>query len=725
MKKLTTLFILLFILILASCENPLFVEASKLYTVSFETNGGTKIESLRTDKVTEIPQTQKEDSTFIGWYTSSDYSGSPVSFPLEVKQNITLYAKWIDQYLVSFETNGGTKIDSYKTNIIQTSPKTQKEQADFVGWYKFNDFSEKISFPYELSEDTTLYAKWERQIQSYSVSFVTNGGTAVDSFYGTVIHDFPDTTRNGFTFEGWYSDESLMNPVSFPYSPESDCILYAKWKIRTDITYTVKHYKQEQDLCSYKLYESEQLSGTYGMQTSASSKEYQGFHSKSFNQKSIKADGTTEIEIYYDRDSITVIFDANDGSGRTYSQTFYYDVGQKLKTNQFTRANYFFTGWIEEDYHASICHDDGSYMNFCYPQGSVITLYARWVYGTTVTDSTISTLDLSNLSEDFLLKVTGSINQNTLINLAGKIAAANKNITLDLSETKDIESIASTSDKKSVFANCPKLKSIILPSCLKIVGGYAFYNCTLLSSVTIPSKVTTIGEYAFYGCSSLSSIGFPTGIQTIGTYAFSKTGITKLSISNITTIGSYAFYACNSLQEVTVNKVGKIESSAFSHCSSLYQVSIVGNGILEQATIGGSAFSGCKNLTKVSLSGFNGIYSYAFYECSSLSNVSMTNIRGLYQYTFAKCTSLTSITIDAESISSYAFSDCSILTSVTFGSKVSSISANVFNNCTNLISVTFLMTYYWYCGDYSITVTNPTTNANKFKNSPSLSWMRK
>ena len=719
MKKITCFLISLVILILASCENPLFVEASKLYTVSFETNGGTKIKTLRTDKVTEIPQTQKEDSTFIGWYTSSDYSGTPVSFPLEVKQNITLYAKWIDQYLVSFETNGGTKIDSYKTNIIQTSPKTQKEKADFVGWYKSKDFSEKISFPYELSEDTTLYAKWEQQIQSYSVSFVTNGGTAVDSFYGTVIHDFPDTTRNGFTFEGWYSDESLMNPVSFPYSPESDCILYAKWKIRTDITYTIKHYKQEQDLCSYKLYESEQLSGTYGMQTSASSKEYQGFHSKSFNQKSIKADGTTEIEIYYDRDSITVIFDANDGSGRTYSQTFYYDVGQKLKTNQFTRANYFFTGWIEEDYHASICHDDGSYMNFCYPQGFVITLYARWVYGTTVTDSTISTLDLSNLSEDFLLKVTGSINQNTLINLAGKIAAANKNITLDLSETKDIECIASTSDKKSIFADCTKLKKIILPSCLITIGGYAFYNCGSLSSITIPNNVTTIGEHAFYNCSSLSSIGTPTGIKTIGNYAFCKTGITELSLYSVTTIGSSAFYNCTSLKDVTLKSINSIGYEAFAYCYALNQVSID-----TVTSLGGYAFSNCKDLTNLLIYSISTIGSYAFINCSSLSYVSMKSIGTISQYAFSKCTSITSITIDAKIINTYAFSDCNILTTVTLSTNVITIGTYVFNNCSNLISVTFLYTKYWKCGGNSITVTNAATNANKFKNSPSLNWER-
>ena len=79
MKKLIFFFVFLFILIFTSCENPLFVEASKLYTVSFETNGGTKIATIRTDKITGIPQTQKEDASFIGWYTFAPFNANPKS----------------------------------------------------------------------------------------------------------------------------------------------------------------------------------------------------------------------------------------------------------------------------------------------------------------------------------------------------------------------------------------------------------------------------------------------------------------------------------------------------------------------------------------------------------------------------------------------------------------------------------------------------------------------
>ena len=118
MKRISIFFVFLFILILTSCENPLFVEASKLYIVSFETNGGTKIDSIHTDKITECPQSQKEDASLVGWYTSSDFSSSQIDFPLELNHNTTLYAKWVQKYQVYFETNGGTEIAGYKTSVI-------------------------------------------------------------------------------------------------------------------------------------------------------------------------------------------------------------------------------------------------------------------------------------------------------------------------------------------------------------------------------------------------------------------------------------------------------------------------------------------------------------------------------------------------------------------------------------------------------------------------------
>lgn len=477
-------FVLLFLLVLSACENPLFVEASGLYTVSFETNGGTEIQAFRTNK-------------------------------------------------------------------ISSSPKTQKEGEDFAGWYTSSRFVEEVCFPYKLSENITLYAKWEKHLESYSVAFVSNGGTYVETFYGSTIQEAPVSSKKGYSFAGWYLDEEFKTPVAFPYNPQKDCVLYAKWTERSDITYIVKHYKQETDLYTYKLYDSEEKTGTFGAVTEAKEKSYIGFHSKAFEQQTIAADGTTVIEIYYDRDTISVIFDANDGSDRTESQDFYYGINQKLNPNQFTRTNYYFDGWFENKAGTGTRYENGSYMSFSYPQGTVITLYAKWICGTSVTSNTISTLSLSALKDACIIKVTGAISQKDLVSLATKISAANKNITLDLSGTTGLEAIACTTDSTSVFAKCTKLTNVILPSTLTTIGKYAFANCSSLTSITIPSSVKTIGSHAFYSCTGFISLKLDA--QNIEEEAFgSCKSLTSVTFtSNVKKISSYAFHYCTSLSSAT------------------------------------------------------------------------------------------------------------------------------------------------------------------------------
>ena len=480
MKIRTLLFTILSLLVLSSCENLLFIEASGLYTVSFETNGGTEIKTIRTDKITSSPKTYKYDEDFVGWYTSSQ-------------------------------------------------------------------FVQEVYFPLELSKNITLYAKWEKHLQSYSVYFTTNGGTYVSTFYGSVIQRAPVSSKQGCSFAGWYLDKEFETPVAFPFNPQKNCILYAKWNARTDITYSVKHYKQETDLCSYKLCDTEERTGTFGAETQAKEKSYTGFHSNAFEQKTIAADGTTEIEIYYDRDTITVIFDANDGSDRTESQSFYYGVAQYLNINQFTRTNYYFDGWFENQAGTGAVYEDGSSVSFSYPQGTIITLYAKWVCGTSVTSDTISTLNLSALTDACIIKVTGTITQKDLVSLASKISTANKNITLDLSGTTGLEAITGTTSATSVFVKCTKLTNVILPSSLTTIGKYAFANCSALTSITIPSSVKTIGAYAFYSCTGFISI--------------------KLDVQNI---GEESFGSCKSLTSVTfTSNVKMISSNAFHYCTAL------------------------------------------------------------------------------------------------------------------------------------------------------------
>ena len=56
----------------------------------------------------------------------------------------------------------------------------------------------------------------------------------------------------------------------------------------------------------------------------------------------------------------------------------------------------------------------------------------------------------------------------------------------------------------STFSGCSSLKSIALPEGLEYIGSEAFSNCDSLNSIVIPSNVQTVRQDAFANCSSLT-----------------------------------------------------------------------------------------------------------------------------------------------------------------------------------------------------------------------------
>ena len=116
---------------------------------------------------------------------NSDFSGDVVSFPFTLNANITLYAKWLKNYTVSFNSNGGTEVSSIKNGVLQELPFTEKENYEFAGWYANSSLSgEKISVPYTVTQDITLYAMW---LPTYLVTLETNGGREIPSLRARTV----------------------------------------------------------------------------------------------------------------------------------------------------------------------------------------------------------------------------------------------------------------------------------------------------------------------------------------------------------------------------------------------------------------------------------------------------------------------------------------------------------------------------------------------------------
>lgn len=63
-----------------------------------------------------------------------------------------------------------------------------------------------------------------------TVTFVTNGGSAIADKSCDVISVSPTTIRNDYNFIAWYYDIYLTQIVTFPLSVDSDMTLYAKWE---------------------------------------------------------------------------------------------------------------------------------------------------------------------------------------------------------------------------------------------------------------------------------------------------------------------------------------------------------------------------------------------------------------------------------------------------------------------------------------------------------------
>jgi len=135
-------------------------------TVTFNTNGGTAVETLTIEQGTIItePVTTKTGYTFGGWYENQDFTGSSFDFSKEIVRHITLYAKWtINSYTINFFPDNGQTIPSITKNYNEdiVLPTVTKEGHVFGGWYQNPNFTgEAFTATKMPAANTNLYAKW-------------------------------------------------------------------------------------------------------------------------------------------------------------------------------------------------------------------------------------------------------------------------------------------------------------------------------------------------------------------------------------------------------------------------------------------------------------------------------------------------------------------------------------------------------------------------------------
>ena len=234
-------------------------EEWKEYTVTFNSNGGTAVESQLVEegkKAVKPADPSKAGYIFKGW----QLGGKEYNFTETVTEDITLEAQWGDkgvtEYMVTFDADGGTLSNGQSILEVKvdhdmrvTKPgDPEKANYEFNGWYQNGE-----TMPYDfnnnkVTEDITLVAKWKSKLDEYTVTFDANGGTldngestkTVKVAKGKMVTEPTAPQKDGYTFKGWYQT-GKTEKYEFNTPETENITLVAKWEVQIGkVEFTVK-----------------------------------------------------------------------------------------------------------------------------------------------------------------------------------------------------------------------------------------------------------------------------------------------------------------------------------------------------------------------------------------------------------------------------------------------------------------------------------------------------
>lgn len=423
--------------------------APEEFTISFFVDGELYSSLLTAgNELLSLPEAPNKDNyEFEGWYFDDGtfenrlHPNTYENLPLEA--NVSVYAYYAliedipEEYQVSFVVNGGTPIEPIVTSKIEDEPKTSRKGYTFLGWYFDKSFSSKASFPLEITEDITLYAKWEKN--TYDVHFELYGGRGVSDLKTDRIETEPIPTKDGYTFLGWYLDSAYSEKASFPFDVTGNITLYAKWEENepAGITFTV--------------------------------------------------DGSgllTAVEGISETNSEVII--PSQVNGQAVKQ-----IGQDLfRDNPYLRKLSIPDG-VTLGYR--MCSGCASLEEVDLPSG--ITVIPDYAFEGCASlrsielPKTLVQIRLEAFSGSGLESLSAPSSLKEIWSYAFKDC-------LSLAEV-DLNEVTSLGDM--AFENCALLSSVSLPDSLLELGSYVFSGCSSLYSIAMPSQAISIESTAFYG----------------------------------------------------------------------------------------------------------------------------------------------------------------------------------------------------------------------------------
>lgn len=382
------------------------VEVPITYELNDGVNAAANPETVNITKDVKLKNPTRTGYTFAGWYTDEEFQNKVTVISRKTTDSVTVYAKWNENtYKLKFDSNGGTVEIPAQATYLYTDTVTlpdgeaaTRNQYSLTGW---NTKKDRSGVHYDLGADysglaqkgtVTLYAEWTPdEDKTYQITYenIEEGDRNMnpDSYSFEKDVKLSSPVREGYTFNGWYTDEEFTSKkvTVIRKTEKDDKILYAKW---TENQYTVKFNANKGTLP--KGLSMKPMTVKYTEPTGLTKNEFvrSGYQFTGWNSK---ANGTGED--YSDEQSVEGLISKNKGTVTLYAQwkpVAYsvnyegvedgdnsgnpdsYTVEKDVKLVSPVRRGYTFKGWYTNDAYTK------KVTGISRNTKAEVTLYAKW-----------------------------------------------------------------------------------------------------------------------------------------------------------------------------------------------------------------------------------------------------------------------------------------------------------------------------------------------------------
>lgn len=304
--------------------------------------------------------TPPEGKVFLYWSAAGDSTRCYPGGKLTVTGKMTLtavYGQKTEAVRVTYHSNFATD-ETYTTadmpnNSTITLPGytglglPENPGYTFAGWNTQANGSgmtfrtgEKVLVD-TMAPGNHLYAIWAKGSYLLTIHYVYASGGAAKPDYTEVLDFGTPYSVTSPSIPGYTADKPVVTGT-MPAAPVTVTVTYTA---STGTPYEVHHYLERlEGAYPYVPNEKDNLRGETGAWTAAAAKSYDGFTPIEFEQKRIKANGSTVVEIFYTRNSYLLTYKDSLSAGVYASQTYKYGAAVTAIADP-TKTGYTFTGW--------------------------------------------------------------------------------------------------------------------------------------------------------------------------------------------------------------------------------------------------------------------------------------------------------------------------------------------------------------------------------------------